>query len=193
MSTSLISKRFLNLKGIRYATIKIPENLDYLYLYGTENIPVEQIAKNVILQDKQSTVMAIIPAANHIQIKSLNAHLQRNLELIQQVNIRGYQLHCAPGRLPCLGEAFGFETIIDESFADSNDIYFTSGNPGELIRISTKDFNLLNSNAWYGKTFSSREKFPSKKASPKNSDKTTPSVSEIRRLVDTINNLHITV
>ncbi|MFV2058768.1 MAG: HDOD domain-containing protein [Thiohalomonadales bacterium] len=154
MSITLLTKRFLQHRGVRNASITITGELEEFYQLGSDSIQAEHIAKSVVLEDSRGIMMAIIPASHEILLDVLNQRMQRSLKIIDQVTVRGIQLDCKPGRLPCLGEAFGFETIVDDALLENDFIYFTSGAVKELIRITGYDFQLIHSNAWYGNTFS---------------------------------------
>lgn len=153
MSTSITIRRYLDRQDVRYATIPC-DDIQTVIQLGNEDIPADHIAKAVILKDLRGMVMAVIPGPHHLDLDALNRQLHRNLRLAEAQDYHGIFADCSPDMLPPLGEAYGFETIIDDSLLDKDLVYFLSGNPNELIRISGHDFQLLHSNAWYGNTFS---------------------------------------
>jgi HD-like signal output (HDOD) protein len=126
--------------------------------------------------------MAIIPGPNQLNIDTLNRQLHRELKPVSDNDLRGIFKEYKPDLIPALGEAFGFETIIDDALLELDLVYFASGTPNELIRVSGNDFQLLHSNAWYGNTFSqvasidtaSKDNLESSK-----SDQTVASATEI--------------
>jgi HD-like signal output (HDOD) protein/prolyl-tRNA editing enzyme YbaK/EbsC (Cys-tRNA(Pro) deacylase) len=122
--------------------------------HGSDDITAGNIAKALILKDLRGMVMAVIPGAHNLDLDALNRQLHRNLRPAEPQDYHGIFADCSPDMLPPLGEAYGFETIIDDSLLDKDLVYFVSGNNNELIRISGHDFQLLHSNAWYGNTFS---------------------------------------
>ncbi|WP_455202925.1 HDOD domain-containing protein [Kaarinaea lacus] len=154
MSTSITIRRYLDKQDVRYATVSCPGDQDALFKSGTEDIPPLNIAKAIILKDIRGMVMAVLPGPNDLDVEALNRQLHRNLRHAEEQDYLSIFADCEAGVLPPLGEAYGFETIIDDSLLDKDLIYFVSGNSKELIRISGHDFQLLHSNAWYGNTFS---------------------------------------
>jgi HD-like signal output (HDOD) protein/prolyl-tRNA editing enzyme YbaK/EbsC (Cys-tRNA(Pro) deacylase) len=154
MSTSITIRRFLDKQDVRYATIPCQGKTEDILRFGTDDIAPHQIAKAVILKDLRGMVMAVIPGPNNLDVDALNRQLHRNLRPAEPGDYNGVFADCEPDVLPPLGEAYGFETIIDDGLLDKELIYFVSGNHSELIRISGHDFQLLHSNAWYGNTFS---------------------------------------
>jgi len=154
MSTSITIRRYLDRQDVRYATIPCSDDIETVMALGTEDIAAHSIAKAVILKDLRGMVMAVIPGPHDLDLDALNRQLHRNLRFADAKDYQGVFSDCAPNVLPPLGEAYGFETIIDDSLLDRDLVYFVSGNNHELIRISGHDFQLLHSNAWYGNTFS---------------------------------------
>lgn len=154
MSTSITIRRFLDKQDVRYATIACPGEQDELIRAGTPTIAPGNIAKAMLLKDLRGMLMAIIPGPHDLNLEALNRQLHRNLQVAEPEDYQSIFADCAPGVIPPLGEAYGFETIIDDGLLDKEVVYFVSGNRNELIRISGFDFQLLHSNAWYGNTFS---------------------------------------
>ena len=154
MSTSITIRRFLDKQDVRYATVACPGDQEELLRNGTRTVAPSHIAKAIILKDLRGALMAVIPGPNSLDLDALNRQLHRSLQCCEPEDYRGIFADCAPGVIPPLGEAYGFETIIDDGLLDKDVIYFVSGNRNELIRISGHDFQLLHSNAWYGNTFS---------------------------------------
>ena len=154
MSTSITIRRYLDRQDVRYATVPCGEAIETVLKIGSEDIPANSIAKAIILKDLRGMVMAVIPGPHDLDLEALNRQLHRNLRIADPKDYQSIFADCSPNVLPPLGEAYGFETIIDDSLLDKDLVYFVSGNNNELIRISGHDFQLLHSNAWYGNTFS---------------------------------------
>jgi HD-like signal output (HDOD) protein len=108
----------------------------------------------MILKDVSGLVMAVLPVTHRLKLDALNRQLHRKLRPADEIDFRGVFADCTPGILPALGEAYGFETVIDDSLLDWDYVYIASGNVGELVQIAGQDFQFLHSNAWYGNTFS---------------------------------------
>ena len=153
MSTSITIRRYLDRQDVRYATIPC-DDVHTVIQQGSDDVPAGNIAKALILKDLRGMVMAVVPGPHHLDLEALNRQLHRNLRPAEPQDYHGIFADCTPDMLPPLGEAYGFETIIDDSLLDKDLVYFVSGNTNELIRISGHDFQLLHSNAWYGNTFS---------------------------------------
>jgi Ala-tRNA(Pro) deacylase len=57
---------------------------------------------------------------------------------------------CAEGAIPPLGDAYGYEVILDNSLASLSDVYFEAGSHTDLVHLSGNDFRALMSNAVQG-------------------------------------------
>ena len=154
MSTSITVRRYLDKQDVRYATTVFDGSLDEMFNKGNDKVNPTQIAKAIVLKDLHGMLMAVLPGPNHLNIDALNRQLHRNLRVAENEDFQTIFADCSPGVLPPLGEAYGFETVVDDGLLDQDLIYFVSGNNNELVRISGYDFQLLHSNAWYGNAFS---------------------------------------
>jgi len=133
MSTSITVRRYLDKQDVRYATIPYQGQIDEILEFGTNTISPSKVAKAIILKDLRGLLMAVLPGPNFVNIDTLNRQLHRNLQLADVEDYAEIFVDCAPDVFPPLGEAYGFETIIDDSLLDQNLIYFVSGNNNELI------------------------------------------------------------
>jgi HD-like signal output (HDOD) protein/prolyl-tRNA editing enzyme YbaK/EbsC (Cys-tRNA(Pro) deacylase) len=154
MSTSITVRRYLDAQDVRYSIVKCPVDAQGCWQGDIGNISPTCVARAMILKDISGLVMAVLPITHSLKLDALNRQLHRKLRPADEIDFRGVFADCSPGILPALGEAYSFETVIDDSLLDQDFVYVASGNAGELVRITGQDFQLLHSNAWYGNTFS---------------------------------------
>lgn len=154
MSISITVRRYLDAQDVRYSNIKC--SVDKHGQWQDENGDISPccVAKAMILKDTSGLVMVVLPVAHRLKLDALNRQLHRKLRPAADVDYRDVFSDCSPGILPALGEAYSFETVIDDSLLDQEHVYIASGDVGELVQITGRDFQLLHSNAWYGNTFS---------------------------------------
>ena len=198
MSTSITVRRYLDAQDVRYSIVKCPVDAQGSWQGDIGDISPNSVARAMILKDVSGLVMAVLPITHSLRLDDLNRQLHRKLRLAEEVDYRGIFADCSPGILPALGEAYSFETVIDDSLLDQNFVYVASGNTGELVRITGQDFQLLHSNAWYGNTFSQisepretkqqkGESVPVQKTI--NPDVSTTSVANLRQRIERITEL----
>lgn len=107
------------------------------------NIPGNEVAKSVILEDEQGYVMAVVPATRHVKIGELNRLLGRHMGLATEPELARLFSDCELGAIPPVGQAYGMQTVVDDSLDQCNDIYFEAGNHEELIHIKGNTFRKL--------------------------------------------------
>jgi len=192
MSTSITVRRYLDTQDVRYTIVQSPIDANGRWrseLAGDMD-PVT-VARAIILKDVNGLVMAVLPVTHRLRLDALNRQLHRSLKPAAEQDYRGVFADCAAGILPALGEAYGFETVIDDSLLDQDHVYVASGNDGELVRISGEDYQLLHSNAWYGNTFSQISEPRTKKpgAAEPAAASTTPSTLQLKQRIERITEL----
>lgn len=73
----------------------------------------------------------------------LNDLLGRNLEMVEEDEIRRLFPDCDSGGIPPVGAAYKLEVALDTQLCDEPDIYFEAGDHVELIRVGGTDFQTL--------------------------------------------------
>ena len=153
MSTSITVRRYLDKQDVPYSLIQCSVDEQGRWSGLSKDIAPTCVARAKVLKDNAGLVMAILPITHRLNLAALNHQLHRKLEAAAETDYRGIFADCAPGILPAIGEAYGFETVVDDSLLNQEYVYVASGNAGELIRLSGTDFQLLHSNAWYSHAF----------------------------------------
>jgi HD-like signal output (HDOD) protein/prolyl-tRNA editing enzyme YbaK/EbsC (Cys-tRNA(Pro) deacylase) len=154
MSTSITARRYLDKQDIPYSVVPCPIDSRGKSQNKSSGIPAAAVARAIMLKDASGLVMAVIPVTHRLNLDALNRLLHRRLRPAEKLDYQSVFADCTPGVLPALGEAYGFETIIDDSLLDQDFVFVASGNSGELLRMTGEDFQNLHSNAWYGNVFS---------------------------------------
>jgi Ala-tRNA(Pro) deacylase len=106
-------------------------------------VPLDHIAKGVLLKDRNGYILAVIPASEWVDLRRVQAELGRNLNLAPEIEVDRLFRDCDPGAVPPLGEAYGLQMILDQSLTSLSSIYFEGGDHEHLIRLSGDQFNAL--------------------------------------------------
>ena len=114
------------------------------------HIREDHIAKAVILKDKQGYLMAVIPADQWIKLHAIQQDLNRPLELASEDEIDELFKDCQPGAIPPLGQAYGMETVLDESLTSLANVYLEAGDHEHLLHISGDHFRKIMSGVRHG-------------------------------------------
>lgn len=115
------------------------------------HVPVERVAKAVLLRDGRGYVMAVVPACRYVSVKTLGRKLRRRLSLAREDGLQPIFNDCDLGAIPPLGPAYGVQTAVDDSLVGQPEVYFEGGDHEELIRVSGEQFLTLLREAWYGR------------------------------------------
>ncbi|MFT4561560.1 MAG: Ala-tRNA(Pro) deacylase [Gammaproteobacteria bacterium] len=116
------------------------------------HIEPSRVAKAVVLATQSGTMrryrVAVLPASRDIDVELLSELTRETMELAKEYELTILFPDCAVGAVPALGNAYGLQTIIDESIKDRwDDIFFEAGDHEELIRVSSDQFRRLMADA----------------------------------------------
>lgn len=146
----------LDQMGVRYEVIDHPHSDSSRGSAYSAHIPAEQLAKGVVLKDERGYILAVLPATRNLNLKTLEDHVGRRLELEEEQFVSKLFPDCTPGAVPAIGSAYGLDTIVDKSLLSAPEIYFESGDHEHLIHIKESEFEKLMKGAKYDR-FSMRD------------------------------------
>lgn len=149
-------KEDLDQMGIHYDVVDHPQSDSSRGSAYSAHIPAEQLAKGVVLKDEQGYVLAVLPATRNLNLKTLEDHLGRRLELEDEQVLPKLFPDCKLGAVPAIGSAYDMDTIVDKSLLSASEIYFESGDHEKLIHIKEGEFEKLMQGAKYDR-FSMRD------------------------------------
>lgn len=135
---------YLDARGINYRTISHDHANSSLQTSITAQIPPDQIAKAVILEDHQGHhLMAVLPADRKLNLHKLESELDVSIHLVSEKQV--YQLFndCDPGAVPALGQAYNMNLIYDEALQQLNQVYLEAGDHETLILLTAEQFGQL--------------------------------------------------
>ena len=151
MAIALTLQEFLDWEEVNYTVIKHPVTLSSLSTAEAAHIPAEHLAKTVVLVDEYGFVMVVLPADQHVDLHRLRKIYNRNFMLASEQEIEDLFYDCEQGAIPALGEAYGFEMLVDDVLLRENkDIYIEGGDHRALIRLDGQDFRHLMAHAEHG-------------------------------------------
>lgn len=148
-----IAKRleeFLDASGLPYEVRPHPRSVHSAQTARRSHVPLDHLAKPVLLADEYGYVLALVPAANRIDLDRLGAQLHRRLELACEAEIDGLFRDCEPGALPALGQPYEIPTVYDDALEGLREIYFEAGGHRDVVRMRGADYLELLSNALHG-------------------------------------------
>ena len=109
------------------------------------HIDPARLAKAVVMATKgnkrRKYTIAVLPASCEVNTEEFGLAAHEHIELAKEYELSVLFPDCAVGAVPVFGEAYGLQTVVDESFeARSDDVFFEAGDHEELIRVSADQF-----------------------------------------------------
>jgi len=140
-------RNYLDHRHLPYRLIACPSGQTLTQIAESLAIPLQRMARVVLLKDASGLVMAILPCSHILDFSILCRLLRRDLEPLYGAEpARFFQSHgCAAGSYPPLPEAFDVPALVDKSLDgnDDGEVHFDSGSGDLLIRMRSADFRVL--------------------------------------------------
>lgn len=151
MAIALTLQEFLDWEEVNYTIIKHPFTMSSISTAEAAHIPADHLAKTVVLVDDYGFVMVVVPADQHVDLTRLRKIYNRNFVLANEQEIEELFYDCEQGAIPALGEAYGFEMLVDdELLREYEDIYVEGGDHCALVQLNAQDFKHLMAHADHG-------------------------------------------
>lgn len=151
MTIAASVENYLTHAGVRYDVIAHQHTSNSTHSAQAAHIPGDRLAKCVMLEDSNGYVMAVLPATHRVDLGALRQRFGREFGLAPEGELAGLFVDCEPGAIPPLGDAYGVDTIVDQSLVGAQDIYFEAGDHCALVRVTGSDFLKLMGDAPRGR------------------------------------------
>ena len=151
MAISITLAEYLDNEGIDYDLVTHPHTSSSLESAESAHIPGDKLAKCVVLGDGRGYVLAVIPSTHRLELDSLQQYLGRKMDLVSEMRLNQLFHDCELGAIPPVGKAFGYETVMDDSLMDCEDVYFEAGDHVDLVHLTGEKFKSLMVDAGHGR------------------------------------------
>lgn len=143
MAISKKLKSYLERNNIQYTLVAHTHTDTSSDSARSAHIPLNQMAKAVVLEDEQGYIVGVLPSNHRIELDWVNEELGRELGLTPERELSTLFSDCDMGAVPALSDAYGLQLIWDEKLRHASDIYFEAGDHEHLVHIRGQDFNAL--------------------------------------------------
>jgi Ala-tRNA(Pro) deacylase len=140
MAIASTVRDYMTEHGLRYDVLTHPHSHNSMETAQLAHVPGSCLAKSVILGAEEGFVMAVLPSTHHVQLGRLSRQLNTTLRLATEEEVAQLFADCELGAIPPLGAAYGMRTVMDDSLADQQEIYFEAGDHEKLIQMDRDDF-----------------------------------------------------
>jgi Ala-tRNA(Pro) deacylase len=151
MATALTLEQYLDRNGIAYEVLPHAPTMSSLRTAEASHIPATELAKAVVLKRDRGYLLAVLPASQQLEWQALGKWFNQNVVLATEDEIAWLFPDCTPGAVPPFGEAYGIETVVDDSIAEQADIYLEGGDHATLVHMAGPAFCKLMAHAKHGR------------------------------------------
>lgn len=143
-------RNFMLTEGVKYDVVSHSHTLTSSETAQAAHVPGDRLAKAVLLEDDDGYVLAVLPASHRLELGALHHALHRRLGLATEGEVGELFRDCALGAIPPFGEAYGIDTVLDDSLMEQPEVYFEAGDHEALVRVSGDQFRQLLAGAPHG-------------------------------------------
>ena len=147
MSIAVTLARYLTEQGVTYDVVQHPQTVTASESAKASHIPIDRLAKAVVLKAEDDYMLAVLPASRHVQFGDLRRQLGTDVAMASEDQVEALFRDCDPGAVPALGAAYGLKVVVDDSLAKELDIYLEGGDHASLVHLSGTTFAKLLANA----------------------------------------------
>lgn len=133
----------LDKKGIAYKVYPHAEVHDAQHLAEALRVPGRNVAKTVMLYVNHgyACVLVVLPATEQVDLELVSKCLGgAEVRLATQAELAARCPECEYGVLPPFGSCFGMKTIVDQSLAQHEDLFFQGCSRQEAVRLNYSDY-----------------------------------------------------
>jgi Ala-tRNA(Pro) deacylase len=103
----------------------------------------DNVAKAVVVRTGDEYMLAVVPASRRVSLADLTRWLGRDVQLADEPELQPLFADCTLGAIPPIGDAFGLETVLDDSLLTDDDVYFEGGDHRTLVHVAASDWRRL--------------------------------------------------
>lgn len=143
MTMSARLKSYLDGHHIRYTLMTHSPAYTAQSAAATLHVPGKELAKTVVVRAGSQTLLAVLPASYHVDLKKLGEVLGKRAEIATEAEFISLFPDCELGAMPPLGELYRLPVYVDESLAADDEVVFNAGTHRDAIRMRYADLVAL--------------------------------------------------
>lgn len=150
MAIAMTLEQYLSDQGVEYDTVRHSHTFSSMDTAHAAHVPGDQLAKAVVLQDKEGYLLAVLPATHKLELGMLQNQLQRDMALAPERDVGELFKDCEFGAVPPIGSAYGVDTVCDDALMEAEQVFMEAGDHERLVRMSGANFRKLMARAAHG-------------------------------------------
>jgi Ala-tRNA(Pro) deacylase len=144
-------QNYLVKEHIKYDVIPHEPTMSSMETAEVCHVSGDRLAKGVVVRNGGGYVLAVVPASHHILLSGLKMQLGFDVDLATEHEIDQLFRDCAHGAVPPVGECYGLDLIVDDSFQGQPEVYLEAGDHATLIHMTHAQFARLTTMARHGR------------------------------------------
>lgn len=134
-------REFLDENDVQYEWLPHPQAYAAQEVAHSLHISGKRLAKTVILDFDGRLIMAVLPAAHHLDLNKLKEALAaKRLEMLPESELTELFPDCDLGAIPPFGNLYGMDVWVDHSLTESDEFVFTAGTHRDAVRMDYSDY-----------------------------------------------------
>ena len=137
-------KDFLDDNQIRYVTMIHSSSYTAQEMAETIHIPGQEIAKTVVLKEKEKFYLAVVTANHKVDLEAFKKLVSiTDVELPTEKEFMSLFPLCEVGAMPPFGNLYDLPVYVDQALAEDEYIYFNACSLSEVIKMKYSDYQRL--------------------------------------------------
>jgi Ala-tRNA(Pro) deacylase len=137
-------KEFLDREGIRYSSQPHSTAYTAQEVAASAHIPGSHFAKTVIVSIDGKLAMVVLPANRKVILQDLRDITGSDrVTFASEDEFKARFPDCEPGAMPPFGNLYGMDVFVSPELTQDDEIAFSAGTHGEVIRMAYRDFERL--------------------------------------------------
>jgi Ala-tRNA(Pro) deacylase len=143
MGIAITLQQFLDAQGVPYEVLEHKRTGCSARTADASHVPVECLAKGVVVKHKQGYLLTIVPASRQVRLDEVGRWLDRPVALASEEEASALFPDCELGAVPPVPAAYGLAAVVDASLEGHEDIYFEGGDHRALVHVTGAQFHRL--------------------------------------------------
>lgn len=137
-------REFLDSNNVKYMVISHSLAYTAQGVAALAHVSGKKLAKTVIVKIDGILAMAVVPAADHVDLDRLRILTGADtVEVATEREFKDAFPDCETGAMPPFGNLYDMPVYADVSLAENEEITFTAGTHRELVRMNWEDMARL--------------------------------------------------
>ncbi|ATH08433.1 hypothetical protein BIY24_10875 [Halobacteriovorax marinus] len=132
---------YVDSKKVNYSHILHPAAYTAEDVAHSIHCPKHQLAKVIAIHADDRDLLAILPACDKLDMKSLKRELgSREVTLFSETELKTAFNDCEIGTTPVFGHLYGMDVIASTNLLEDAEIYFNAGTHTDAMKCTLEEF-----------------------------------------------------